>query len=128
MNTVVPPDQIAIFGVFPVDASGTARAATGTIAIDDYMSAYVAKNAGGQVVVVTRSGAIPAPGATKAVNVSISGNDAAGNALPVLTLGFDLQGPPLPPNATHFVTANMAVRDKIGYPVPGDPGSPSIPL
>lgn len=127
-NTVVPPDQLAIFSITPNDDSGAQRAATGTIVIDDFASAYVAKNAGGQVVLVTRTAAIPAPGATKVVSVTVNGSDAAGNALPALTLGFSLQGPPPPPNATHFVASGVAVRDKIGFPVPADPGSPSIPL
>lgn len=127
MPTNVPVDNIAIFTVSALDDTGTSRAATGTISIDDYATAYVAKNAGGQVVLVTRTG-IPSAGQAKAVNVAVDGNDAQGNPIPQLIIPFTLQGPPAPPNATHFAQSGMAVRDKIGYPVPVDPGSAGIPL
>lgn len=125
----VPPDNIAVFRVAGIDAGGIARAITGTATIDSYTAAYLAKNAGGQLMLITRPAAIPAPGASVPAVVTIQANDAQGNPLPPLALNFQLNGPPPPPNADHLVISEgPIVRDKLGVTIPPDPGAASIPL
>ena len=71
----------------------------------------------------------PAPGATKAVNLTIAANDAYGAALPPVVIGFDVVGPALPPPATHIqMPINFTTTSGALYAPPVDPGSAVVTL
>jgi len=78
-------------------------------------------------MLVTKPDAIPGTDTSIPVSVTASGFSLNGTPLPDLTLDFLLLGP-TSPQATHFVAANMNVRDKVGMTPPADPGSGTISL
>lgn len=109
-----------------LDASGIPRTFAGTVSIDDYATAYVAKQ-GNQIYVVPKS--TVAQGQTKTVTVTISGNAASGAAIPSVVTLFDVPGPAAPPDATHFqvpMTWSYSTDPAASYPA--DPGSNSVSI
>ncbi len=129
-TTPIPPGYIALLSsVQAVDDNGVPRtvtAETATLAPDSSL-AYIAKNGSGLMLVSRGTGI--AQGASVPVTVTLSGIGADG-ATPLIddVYSFSLQGPPMPPLATHFTAAGPNVRDTIGVTLPADPGSDTISL
>ena len=129
-TTSVPSGYIAVINTIQaLDDAGTVRvltAETATIAPDTTL-AYIAKNGAG-IMLVSRGTGIP-QGGSAPITVTLSGV-AADGATPLIddVHSFSLQGPPLPPLASHFVASGPVVRDTIGVTLPADPGSVTISL
>lgn len=125
MNVQIPPDYIAVMRLKSLNTAEAPKPATGTITVDNYAFVYVAYNAGGELVLVTKQ--IP-PGGAITVTLSASGVNSQGDPLTPFSASFDLLGAADPDPATHFaITDGPNVRDKVGYPVPPD-GGQTIPL
>ena len=130
MNQIIPyaADRSRAVANLPValDDTGVPRAFTGSLSIDDYGTAYVAKDSSKMYVVVKT---IPAAGQTKTVNLTISANDAQGNPLPPVVIPFDVEGPPPPPNATHIqVPVTFTTTSGSLYAPPADPGASTVTI
>jgi hypothetical protein len=118
-----------ISSVQALDDNGVNRVLTtetATITPDSSL-AYIAKNGSGLMLVHRGTGI--APGGSVPITVTISGVAADGST-PVSddVFTFSLQGPPLPPLATHFTASAPNVRDTIGVTLPADPGADTISL
>ncbi len=129
-TTPVPNGYIAVISsVQALDDNGVPRiltSETATLAPDSSL-AYIAKNGSGLMLVHRGTGI--APGGSVPVTVTLSGVGADGTT-PLIddVYSFGLQGPPLPPLATHFTAAGPNVRDTIGVTLPADPGADTISL
>lgn len=109
-----------------LDANGVPRSFTGTVSIDDYATAYVAKQ-GNQIYVVPKNTVVQ--GQTKTVTVTISGSAVSGAVIPSVVTAFDVSGPAAPPDATHFqvpLTWNYSTDPAASYPA--DPGSNTVSI
>ncbi len=129
-SQAVPSGYIAVItNLQTLDASEVPREVTtktATITPDNSL-AYIAKNGTGLMLVTRGTGITPGTGVP--VSVTLSGVAADGvTALLDKVFDFLLQGPPPPPNATHFAAAGPTVRDTIGVTLPADPGTAVIDL
>lgn len=119
----------ALFRIAGKDDSQQYRFIGGTISTDDVAHSYVAKVAStaDQFCLKSRAGSVAA-GAIVPVNVTVNAVDDRGTALPAQVFNFQLQGPPLPPAATHVVMYEGPIGVDSSYSAPVDPGSGTIPL
>src|SRR5581483_10924355 len=79
-----------------------------TATIDNPTAAYVAAgSAPGEFLVVPKL--VPPAGQSVTVNVTLNGVNLAGNPITPLTLDFELDGPPLPPPATHVTVGGVGI-------------------
>ncbi len=103
MNFTLPVGGTAILGgIAGDDSSGNAESLTSlTATIDDTTDAYISHINSNSLYVKDRG--IQPAGTTKTVNVTLNAKSADGTVLPSVVVPFDLQGPPLPPQATHLV-------------------------
>jgi hypothetical protein len=125
-HTSIPPGNVAFFKVQAQDDGGTSRAATAaTVTLDRTDAGYIAPTGEpGKLVFVSKP--VPA-GTVTTVTATITAKNDRGADLPAYVMLFDVQGPPLPPAATHIaVTEGPFVRDTIGISVPPDPGTASV--
>lgn len=95
-----------------------------TAQIDNTTVSQVAAGAGVAEFVLSKKGE-PAAGASVTVNVTCAGVNLRGDAITPLVLDFELQGPPLPPPATHLIVVGASLSSE---PAPTDPGTDTVTL
>ncbi len=119
----------AVFRIAGKDATEQTRAITGTIGVSDYAIAYIAKvvPTADQFCIKARPGAVPA-GVMAPVDVVVNASDDRGTPLPPQVFNFQIQGPALPPPATHVIISEGPFGVDSSYSAPPDPGSGTIGL
>lgn len=121
------PNEYAAFSFHGVDSSGIGAAITGTVVIDDYSQAYVARvgTSGLNFVLVPK---VPAPTGGNAVrNATIHAVDANGTALPSFQVQALIAGPAGVPLAVSIELMNdVSNAGQIDANTPPDPGSASV--
>lgn len=121
------PNQYAAFSFHGVDSSGIQAPITGTVVIDDYTQAYVARvgTSGLNFVLVPK---VQAPVGGAAVrNATIHAVDANGNALPTFQVQAIIAGPAGSPLAVSVELLNdVSDAGQIDASTPPDPGSASV--
>lgn len=127
--TTITPGGAAIFRINGTDDPGTYRAITGTISTNDFVRSYISKVPAelNKFVLKARPGATAA-GTTVPVNVTVNAVDDRGNALAPQVFNFEIQGPALPPPATHVIISEGPFTVDSTYVPPPDPGSDTISL
>lgn len=120
----IPYGQVATFRLDARDDNETSRPAHGSITVDNPAIAYMAIASNGTYCLVPRG--TLAAGATAPVSVLVDAINDRSEPLPGLTIPFQVEGPPLPPAATHLVISEgpTARSTDIGFPLPADPGAP----
>lgn len=122
--TITNPDDSVRVVLVGADGSEIQRTVTGTVTVSNYAAAYVAKSGTAYFVKPNASVFPIAPGSSMVVTASFNCLDAAGTPLPPAVVDVILQGPPLPPVATHL---NITEGPTTGrFPVLSDPGSATI--
>lgn len=130
MSNVIQIGGSALFRLDARDDSEQSRTVTGTVSTDDIGRTYVAKvpSTGNQYCLKIRPTAVVPAGGTMPVNVTVSAVDDRGVSLSPQVFPFVIQGPPLPPAATHVVISEGPFIVDGSYVAPADPGSGTISL
>lgn len=125
--SALPPGRFTVIGKDSGSPQIQRAVQNVTAKVSDYAHAYLSSDAAGAVVVNPRPAVFPStPGSSLSLDVTINGQDVAGNPLPAEVVTVILQGPPLPPNATHFEVGGLVISNTIGT-LP-DPGSDTIAI
>jgi len=119
----------AVFRIAGKDDTEQYRAITGVISTSNPAVAYIAKVPSGQpdqFCIKSRPGSVAA-GAMVPFVVTVNAIDDRGTALPPQVYNFQVQGPPLPPPATHVVMYEGPFDVDSSYVI-ADPGTGTINL
>lgn len=124
----IPNGGAALFRIAGKDDTEQYRFIGGTISTDDFANSYIFKVPMNQdrFGLKSRPGSVPA-GTIAPVNVTVNAVDDRGVALPPQVFNFQIQGPPLPPAATHVVMYE-GPNGVDGSFSSIEPGSATIPL
>jgi hypothetical protein len=126
-STIIPPGNFATLNLAGLDINGTSEAVHGTAVVSDYTQAYCQANYAGvplQFAIVPK--VTPPAGAVSNITVTFSSTAADGSVLPAFVEAYTLQGPPLPPPATHLAQLGNVVSGFAGKPATVDPGSGTV--
>ncbi len=124
----IAENSAALFRIAGKDATEQDRVITGSISTSDTTRSFIGKVASqtNQYYLKSRLGTT-APGTFAPVDVTVNAIDTAGNPLAPQVFNFQIQGPALPPPATHVVISEGPITVDGSYPTT-DPGSATIPL
>lgn len=125
---VLTAGKVALFTVSGADSATPPNPAsiTGTVSVDDYASAYIAKTGKANEYMLVPKITLN-PGQKVTVNVTFSAIASDGTKIADFAVGFELDGAP-EPVATQLVLGAVTTPNAADVSVPGDPGSASISI